>query len=134
MLNGTTANPAIREDPELSPQLLSFAIYSQDLSVVGQRSIFSGGGAVGSNTLVQADIEAVIGGDIVCGGNVELKDRVNVQGDITCGGTLTKVESAPPTISGTVTEHASVTHVDIPVKPAVVYGTTDYYLSISTKQ
>jgi RHS repeat-associated protein len=132
-VKGITGQSGDQGGPELSPQLLSFAIYSEDLSVVGQRSIFSGGGAVGSNTLVRADIEANIGGDIVCGGNVELKDRVNIQGDVTCGGTLTKVESAPPAISGTVTEHASVTHVDIPVKPAVVYGTTDITVDFDQK-
>jgi len=75
---------------------------------VKDRSVFSGGGAVGSNTLVQVEPDAKIAGDIVCGGNVLLKDRVIVQGDVTCGGTLTKVESAPPVISGTVNEHASV--------------------------
>jgi len=120
-----TGQPGDQEGPVLSPQLLSFAIYSQDLSIVKNQSVFSGGGAVGSNTLVQIELDAVIGGDIVSGGNVVLKDRVDVQGDVTCGGTLSTVESAPPTISGTVTENASVTVVAIPVKSAVAYGTTD---------
>lgn len=121
-----TGKPGDQGGPELSPQLLSFAIYSQDLSIVKDRSVFSGGGAVGSNTLVQVELDAVIRGDIVSGGNVLLKDRVSVQGDVTCRGTLTTVESAPPTISGVVTENASITTVAIPVKSAVAYGTTSY--------
>ena len=125
-----TGQPGDQGGPELSPQLLSFAIYSQDLSIVKDRSVFSGGGAVGSNTLVKIEPDAVIGGDIVSGGNVELKDRVSVQGDVTCGGNLTRVESAPPTISGTVTENASVTVVAIPVKSAVAYGTTNVPVKI----
>ncbi|NLD99661.1 MAG: DUF4258 domain-containing protein, partial [Fibrobacter sp.] len=72
----------------------------------------------------QIENDAVIGGNIVCGGNVVLKDRVRVQGDISCTGILTTVESAPPVISGTVTQGASVANVAIPAKPAIAYGTT----------
>jgi RHS repeat-associated protein len=129
----TTAITGVAGDqggPELSPQLLSYAVYSQDLSYVNQRCVFSGGGAVGSNTLVKVDIDAVIGGDLVSGGNVQLDDRVKIMGDVTCRGTLTIDQSAPPTISGIVTESAPVTTVDIPVKPVIAYGLTDVNVEI----
>jgi RHS repeat-associated protein len=113
----------------LIPELLSFAIYSQDLSFIDNQSIFSGGGAVGSNTLVRVGLDAKIDGNIVSGGNVQLMDRVEVQGDITCAGTYSFVESAPPQVSGDVTQGAAVTIVDIPVKSAITYGTTDFQVS-----
>jgi RHS repeat-associated protein len=112
--------------PDLTPQLLSFALYSQDLSYVNQRSIFSGGGAVGSNTLVKVDIEAKIAGDVVCGGNIQVLDRAEIDGNITCVGTFTSNEAAPPVIGGTIYEGASVTNVVIPSKSAIPYGTTDF--------
>ncbi|HEX2958167.1 MAG TPA: PA14 domain-containing protein [Chitinispirillaceae bacterium] len=122
----STAQSGNQGGPDLTPQLLSFALYSQNLSVVNQRSIFTGGGAVGSNTLVKVDIEAKIAGDIVCGGNVEVLDRAEIDGDVTCGGTFTADQAAPPIIGGNIYENASVTNVDIPSKSAIPYGTTDF--------
>jgi RHS repeat-associated protein len=113
----------------LIPELLSFAIYSQELSFIDNNSVFSGGGAVGSNTLVRVGLDAKIDGDIVSGGNVELMDRVEVQGEITCAGTYSYVESAPPIVSGNVTQSAPVTVVNIPVKSAISYGTTNFTVS-----
>ncbi|MBN1130161.1 MAG: fibronectin type III domain-containing protein [Chitinispirillaceae bacterium] len=117
-----TGQPGDQEGPELSPQLLSFAIYSQDLSLVQDSSAFSGGGAVGSNTLVKIMPYASIYGDVVSGGNVDIRDHVTVNGDVTCAGSLAKVESA--SISGTVTEGAEVAIVDIP-SLSFSYGTTN---------
>lgn len=120
--------------PDLTPQLLSFALYSQDLSYVNQRSVFSGGGAVGSNTLVKVDIEAKIAGDVVCGGNVQALDRAEIDGNITCVGTFTSNQAAPPVIGGTIYEGASVTNVVIPSKAAIPYGTTDFPVTFNERK
>lgn len=124
-----TGAPGDEEGPILTPQLLSFAIYSQDVTDVGNSSIFSGGGAVGSNTFVKIGNQAEITGDIVCGGNVELWDRAIINGDITCSGTMTYNVSAPPKFR-TLYEHASVTTVDIPEKPPIAYGTTVFPVNL----
>ena len=52
-----------------------------------------------------------------------------MQGEITCAGTYSYVESAPPIVSGNVTQSAPVTVVNIPVKSAISYGTTNFTVS-----
>ncbi|NLD99463.1 MAG: RHS repeat-associated core domain-containing protein [Fibrobacter sp.] len=75
--------------PLLTPQLLSFALFSTDSSIVKERSVFSGGGAVGSNIYTNIGIDAIIYGNVISGGNGVLMQKAKIYGDVKVSGVVT---------------------------------------------
>ncbi|MBN1603802.1 MAG: RHS repeat-associated core domain-containing protein [Chitinispirillaceae bacterium] len=106
---GSISLPSI---PEADIRLNSFALYSTQQTVIKEGSVFSGGGAVGSNLFVEVKNSAVIHGNVVSGGNATLWHNVLIDGDIILGGLLTQ-EGTGNTFSS-LQEGVSVTTLSLP--------------------
>ncbi|MBN1602931.1 MAG: hypothetical protein JW915_15085, partial [Chitinispirillaceae bacterium] len=85
---GGSTPPQVLPDADI--RLNSFALYSTNQTTIKDRSVFSGGGALGSNTLVEIKNGVVVHGNIVSGGNAVIWNNIHIDGDITLGGTLTQ--------------------------------------------
>lgn len=82
---GSTPPPPV---PQEDIRLNSFALYSTVQTVIKERSVFNGGGAIGSNGSVEIYNNAVVHGNVVSGGNATLWHEVLIDGDIILKGTL----------------------------------------------
>ena len=104
--------------------LLSFAIYSSEQSIINDRSVFSGGGAVGSNGYVEVGANANVHGNIVSGGNVYLRNYAKIYGNVSANGTVT-FQAGAEIYDGTLQDSASNAVVNFPVIPPITIGTKD---------
>ena len=121
----TPGDTAISPPPPPSPEdiaLQSFALFSTEQSIVRDRSVFSGGGAIGSNGYVEIGIESSITGNVISGGNALLKARATIVGNVTVNDTLTTEDGV--NISGVIQENANVGTITIPVR-SITPGTVD---------
>ncbi|MBN1576041.1 MAG: fibronectin type III domain-containing protein, partial [Chitinispirillaceae bacterium] len=121
----TSTVSAITLAPSSSPpppmELASFAVYSSQKTTLKDRCVFSGGGAVGSDTLVEIFPEATVNGNVVSGGNIILKSQAEVNGDATAAGTITLEAGA--TVSGDTAGNTPVAFVEIPEIASIPTGT-----------
>jgi hypothetical protein len=122
--NGDDPTPA---PPLLSPQLLSFALFSIDSSVVKERSIFSGGGAVGSNHFTRIGLDAIIYGNVISGGNAAIMQRAHIYGDVQAAGVVTTDNSA--IVDGAVEQGVAVGTITLPTR-SITPGTVDVAVGI----
>lgn len=95
-------------------RLLSFALYSSEKSIVKDRTVFSGGGAVGSNGYVEIKESAVISGNVVSGGVAQLKAGAHIYGDVIVADTVDIHPQA--VVNGKIEEKTSVAILQIPQK------------------
>lgn len=100
--------------PDSSIQLSSFALYSTEKSIVKDRSIFNGGGAIGSNGYVEIGDSSVIYGNIVSGGDALLRSHAQIFGDVTVGDSVA-IESGV-SVSGIIEENAELGTLSLPQK------------------
>lgn len=109
-------------DLPMSVDLQNFALYSLEKTHVADSSQFIGGGAVGSNTLVEVNSTAKVYGNVVSGGNVTLHTTSEIYGDVLANGSVNRDTAVK--VTGTVTESAGVGTISIPTL-TVTAGTTD---------
>ena len=67
--------------------LNSFGLYSSVKTELRDNCVFSGGGAIGSNTFVELLPLSITNGRVVCGGDVLLRPQAEVMEDVVAGGT-----------------------------------------------
>ncbi len=108
----------------MSVSLLSFAIYSSEQSIIKDRSVFSGGGAVGSNGYVEVGSNANVQGNLVSGGNIYLRNYAKIYGNVSANGTVTFQDGAEIN-DGAWQDSASNAVVSFPVIPPITIGTKD---------
>lgn len=119
-VDAITFSQAIQITPDV--ELLSFAVYSSENTTIKDHSYFNGGGAVGSNGMVEIFPEAIINGNAISGGNIVLHPQATVVGDATAAGTVTLESSA--VVTGEVTSGGTVPSLTIPEK-TITIGTED---------
>jgi hypothetical protein len=110
-------------------QLHSFALYSNEGSVVKENSVFTGGGAIGSNANVEVGTASVVWGNVVSGNNVTLRPGAVVHGDVYAKGHITIMNGA--VITGMNHENVQVGIMNIP-SYSVTPGTNDVTVAAST--
>ena len=101
--------------------LTDFAVYSTDGSYLRDRTLFQGG-AVGSNSYVEIGFDAVVKGNLVCGGTALLKDRAVITGSVYVNDSMARGTDVQ--INGTVHTNCNVAAITIP-EHLVTIGTTN---------
>jgi RHS repeat-associated protein len=108
--------------------LNSFAVYSTEKTDIRSESYFNGGGAAGSNKLVDIGSHAVVDGNVVCGDSVHIMSEATVTGSITAGGQITLDAGANV---GETEENATVAQIVIPEIAAVPTGVDSVYVGLN---
>lgn len=116
----TVSTPATGTSISHAVGLNSFAIYSSDSTVIKQRCDFNGGGAIGSNKVVWVFPEAVINGDVICGGKIELEPQARINGNARAVDTIILKSSA--IVTGTIEKDPTVANIDISKKDTIITG------------
>jgi len=108
----------------VSASLLNFAIYSTEQSIVNDRSLFSGGGNVGSNGYIEIGANANVYGNLVSAGNIQIRSNAKVYGNVSANGKVT-IQDSTVTVSGTLQDSGSHAIIHFPLIPPVTIGSKD---------
>jgi predicted acyltransferase (DUF342 family) len=101
--------------------LSDYNLFARDTLMVRDRPRISGG-YIGANRYSELGNDAILNGNLRCRRNARLLDRARVEGNVMTGGTLTLGSGA--TVTGTITQHATVDSIPIPTK-SFSYGSAD---------
>ncbi len=104
-------------------ELNSFALYSSKKTELRSQALFTGGGAVGSDTLVELQAGATVDGNVVSGGDIILRSGATLNGNATAADSITVETGA--NINGDAEQGATVAFIDIPVIATIPIGTSD---------
>lgn len=111
------------------PSLLTFAVYSNEQSIIRESAIFTGGGAIGSNGSVEVGAEAQINGNIVSRNGVNIMSRAIINGDI-YSGTTVDFQDNSVLVNGTTETDVQLANVAIPVRPPITFNNSDINVTV----
>jgi RHS repeat-associated protein len=130
LVYGTPPNYGVSDPPPMEfNQLSSFALYSTNGTKVIKNSVFSGGGALGSNSNVEVGQNSTVYGNLITGSSAIVRAGASVNGTIYAKQDVSIYNGA--VVNGALYQNAPVATITIPERTITV-GTTDKTIASNT--